>query len=501
MFNIQDRLENFNLLYNHDPDIDYLKSSSINDIVNRALADLYLSQPINPINFLGNWLLTESKASEIKKKIETEKIIKTKITEKQNSKRQKILEIKHQQISNIEKKIEEKKNFLNKIKICNDFENNLNKFSNEIQHFLKLTGVYFCTYDFNRKEIKTEDDESAHLQNTKIIRYIGWCDDHKFLQYKTLELNKGISYDLFKEKEKEKIKPTQENLDEDENIINKEKIQENLNENENTNNYQTFNLNHILVEEVVRNPKIKYFREPRLGSFIVVDISFNSCLSNVSLNSALENIINYNTKLKDYEKRKTEFYIKKEEKEGAENLGKDNSEAINHQVHDDQHNNPLTGRSAENLDTTFPEEVIELQEYLTVEKKFILCLDTLGQDRIFTDEEKSFIFEIASCIKNSWENLEKNLLLKDRDLRLNQLEKEIMFNDPNYVEKYEGDLELYLKDFFLQEEFLELEENSVKKQKLTEINKVRYLLINIKQDEVLIELFKFIGEYEVKIMD
>jgi len=54
----------------------------------------------------------------------------------------------------------------------------------------------------------------------------------------------------------------------------------------------------------------------------------------------------------------------------------------------------------------------------------ILCLDTLGQDRLFSFEEQHYIFQVAKTLSKSWEELEKNLLLKSRDIRLEMSKKE-----------------------------------------------------------------------------
>ncbi len=51
------------------PDISYLKNSELGSVVNRGLAELYKTQPKNPITFFANWLLNESRSVEIKNKV------------------------------------------------------------------------------------------------------------------------------------------------------------------------------------------------------------------------------------------------------------------------------------------------------------------------------------------------------------------------------------------------------------------------------------------------
>lgn len=66
---ILERLEGFKLESNDHNDIEYLKSAQIGGIVNRGLAELYKIQPKNPVTFLANWLLNESRSTDIKQKV------------------------------------------------------------------------------------------------------------------------------------------------------------------------------------------------------------------------------------------------------------------------------------------------------------------------------------------------------------------------------------------------------------------------------------------------
>lgn len=44
---------------------------------------------------------------------------------------------------------------------------------------------------------------------------------------------------------------------------------------------------HIFIPEVVREKNIKYFKVPKLGSYLAVKLSFNSCLSEEALEAAI----------------------------------------------------------------------------------------------------------------------------------------------------------------------------------------------------------------------
>ncbi len=66
-----EKLESTKLTAEDHPDVELLKNSELGGVVNRGLAELYKIQPKNPITFLANWLLNESRSKEIKKKVLT----------------------------------------------------------------------------------------------------------------------------------------------------------------------------------------------------------------------------------------------------------------------------------------------------------------------------------------------------------------------------------------------------------------------------------------------
>ncbi len=67
---------------------------------------------------------------------------------------------------------------------------------------------------------------------------------------------------------------------------------------------------------------------------------------------------------------------------------------------------------------------------MTKPRKFVVCLDTLGQDRTFTDEQRRFALETVKNFAAIWERREGENLTKDRNLRLQMSEI-----DKEYVEQ------------------------------------------------------------------
>ena len=60
-------------------------------------------------------------------------------------------------------------------------------------------------------------------------------------------------------------------------------------------------------------------------------------------------------------------------------------------------------------------ETITLPPIKTEDKKYVVCLDTMGQDRVFTATERKFILETIHKFRCNWEEFEKRKLAVDRD--------------------------------------------------------------------------------------
>jgi hypothetical protein len=105
--------------------------------------------------------------------------------------------------------------------------------------------------------------------------------------------------------------------------------------------------------------------------------------------------------------------------------------------------------------TEWTEEEVKLVEYDKEETKIFLCLDTLGQDRVFSKDEILFIKKIGNTIKNSMEKLEQNLLEKDRDIRIKflELESKIKAQEKFSDEKGEELINVTINQYYASEEY------------------------------------------------
>lgn len=116
---------------------------------------------------------------------------------------------------------------------------------------------------------------------------------------------------------------------------------------------------HCFIPEVVRNPKIHYFKVPRLGSYLAVEVKYNSCLNEEAFDKAFEDFIDCETKREELEREKQEYEDKIAEEKERE--GEDYKEPDEPKVWSDLQEKP----------------------YETHEKKYVVCLDTMGQSKAF----------------------------------------------------------------------------------------------------------------------
>lgn len=165
-----------------------------------------------------------------------------------------------------------------------------------------------------------------------------------------------------------------------------------------------------------------YYKVPRLGSYMAVTLEYNSCLSQKALDQSIIDYQNYLKSVDELEKAKKEWDEENERiREEKEKLGE-----------------PFIPE-----ERTWPN--ISEKPYLTKVRKYVVCLDTLGQDRELTDEQRKFVLETVMNYSDIWERREIENLTRDRNLRLQMtdLDKEYLENLNNKLQEEEED---YIKD-------------------------------------------------------
>ena len=498
------------------PEIKFLQESDIILTINRGFTELYRTKPKNPTLFLSKWLSRESLSKELAQTYKDNKIRRENLEIKyyQQNKQKYLLEQRKKQ--KIKERKEDEDNLIREINTCTDFWLGFNHICERLKVLTKSTGCYIGIYDQKRRPVKEDDDIDGHLDpsGTKVLRYISWNDDHNFLEGKCLEPNEGVTFDLITSKISSNIQDNQQEKNEEQK---KEEKKE-----ENKNNIEE-NIKTLMIEDVVNDNRIKFFREPRLGCYFALDLTYKTSLSYNSLLSAIQCTKNYETAKEEQETRKKEWSEKQEEirtqikelkeakikEEEAKKIAEENEikakltadmaaendpNKLQEEKKEGNGQSPNTQvavfskkdniqdlvESIENLEkqlTEWQEEPVKLQEYEKEEKNIYMCLDTLGQDRIFSEEEINYIKKVGINIRESLEKLEQNLLEKDRDIRIKFLDNETnLKKDEKYSdEKFEESTSNYIAQYFSSEKF-KLKNITEEKEKSIEgdLEKLRY---------------------------
>ena len=421
-------------------EIEFLDDSNLTKIVNKGLAELYRLKPENPITFLANFLLNEDHAKVLLNRISQSKELKKETEEKMQKEEEYMTQLTEETNKREEEKNEIKKKLRDTIINCEDFEEGLNDICEQLKNIIGATGVYISIYDLKRKEVNSlDEDENAHIdpENINVLRYIHWNNDHDFLHGKILEPKQGVTYSLFmdvsgdEEGEEGEEAPPEKNEGEEGEEGEVDDKKEDV-------------IKSIEIQDVVMDNKIKFFREPRLGSYLAYNISYQSSLSYKSLLSAINNLNDYNTKNEEYEKLKAE-------KEEQEKLNKENKEE-NEEEEEEEEKKENEGEEGEEEEG---EKLIKpiLEDFEKEGKTLIISMDTLGQDRTFSESEKEFANEIAKLIRDSIQLREKTLLEKDRDLRNDYMKIEKPLVEDWTPEKIEAEADNGMKDYLASEEF------------------------------------------------
>ena len=246
----------------------------------------------------------------------------------------------------------------------------------ELPEFLenigKFTGVYIGELNHPNKEVTEADtDPNAHLQvdQPKLINYIGSSKSHKSLMIgKSLALEKGVTAEVFT--------LAQEEVEGEEK---KKKF--------------------VYVPDVIKNEKVHFFRIPKLGAYIAIPLIYKSYLYESTFDKALE-------ERKKYLHQKDEF--DKEKATHLEEIEKELEEAkIKLHAHQEKNETELVAQVEEEIKEIelrkADKEKTEMEyvepEMETKKKEFVVCADTLGQDREITEKEQQLLRDFINKFK------------------------------------------------------------------------------------------------------
>ena len=288
------------------------------------------------------------------------------------------------------KKMEEEKlqaenqSFWGKLADSDDLNDNLTELCNYLHKNMGATGVYISKLEPKMKPIADDAGENDHIDEEapQVLKFKHANTDHqKLMVGAVLNPNQGISHQLFQPANEEEEAPAEEE-DEDKP---KEKDTDDI--------LKTYP--HKYVSHVVRQKDIHFWRVPRLGAFMAIPLIYKSCLSEEALDAAITNWSEVSKQIEAQETKKAEW--------------EDEQAQIKEQK-------LAAGEEYEKPEEPWQE--IQADPFKSVEKKFVICIDTLGQDNELTDEQKRFALKTAQDFKNAWEKFENDKIISDRDKRI-----------------------------------------------------------------------------------
>ena len=140
-----------------------------------------------------------------------------------------------------------------------------------------------------------------------------------------------------------------------------------------------------------------FTRVPRLGSYMAIPLIYKSCLFDEALEESVKDFA-------EVAGKKGEQDVQKEAWENQQEVVRQEALAAGNEFEPEQ----------KEWDT------LDFAPYKTEDKKYVVCLDTMGQDREFTDDEKRFALNTVKEYIQIWEQEERDALTADRDRRVEQ---------------------------------------------------------------------------------
>lgn len=336
------------------PDVTYIKNEDVGIVVAKALAVLYKVKPNNPCDYMARWMLNYAQVQKEKdsqeRKNEAIKDLKEKGAQaEKNLKIEKESKRKEEENEKLKHTL-----FKKKIERSDDLADNLQDLANYLKNSTQATGVYIGELIRPKKIIEENDLDDAHIDNEaeEIIKYIHTTENHEFLLKEVLKKNQGLTHDVFIPlEEPADDKPVEEMTPEE--LANRNKFLELKAKPKNIN-----------VKEVVRESRMHYFRVPKLGSYLAVELKYDHCTNESSFDAAFreynqtqERILDQKIERQEWEKEQEE--IKRQKEEDGEQFYPEEKEW----------------------------ELIEEAPYKSETKRYVVSLDTMGQDRPLTDEQ------------------------------------------------------------------------------------------------------------------
>lgn len=168
-----------------------------------------------------------------------------------------------------------------------------------LKEFTGATAVYLGKLEAPKKSVTDNDDDHAHLNEDaeKEIKFLNATEGHDYLVDKTMTRDQGLTFDVFNGPadtgEEEVVADAA--VEEGEEDEDKPKVEKAAPEKL---------PHHIFVKEVVREPRMLYFKVPRLGCYMAIHLEYDACLTEDAFDDGVKEMQNVHKKRAEQEDEK-----------------------------------------------------------------------------------------------------------------------------------------------------------------------------------------------------
>jgi hypothetical protein len=378
--------------YSNKDSLEWLKSSQVTPVLSLALGELFLAKPQNQLFFLGNWLVNYSKSLQ-NLNIEAEKSATRETLQEQFMKSLEFQKEQEEHLKEEGEKLKKREEDLKK-EICAipDIYDVLGKVADHLKEFSFAASAYVGLLEKLKRPVSDLDDEKAHIDEEApfVLRYVTASKGSEKMIGQILKEEEGqATWSIWKEDEEE------ENPD-DEEAQNKRP-----------------RLKIVYVEDVVNDPRIKFFDVPKLGAYLAAPVTYASCLFESSFDAGVEDALECRKKRIAQEEEKQKYEAAKTEDEEPRVF-----------------------------------EEIKEEKLKTFDIKLVLALDTLGLDKPIKEDQREYIIDWALLLKQQLERSEEESLKRDilDYLQLKDLDNQRFHDKSNSQKKSRKPIRLQQKN-------------------------------------------------------
>mmetsp|Transcript_30134 Transcript_30134/g.42025 ORF Transcript_30134/g.42025 Transcript_30134/m.42025 type:complete len:637 (-) Transcript_30134:241-2151(-) len=411
-------------------DAEYLKAN-VGDVLANGLTAVVLNQPEDSVDYLARWLLKyvdNTKAEEeLKLQLAKQAEIDKKADEESEATRLKA----EKEASEAAKSTAQRKKDLEEfLSTATTFDG---LYSGFVQHLKDITDCTGCYMGLKEKGVipaepvqQEEGDEGdAPAASDLSLQYIAASDDHKFLIGQRLKGSQGITFDVFKDQAPGGA--GEGGGDEgDEGDAPEKKAEE-----------EDTGPNTIITPNVLMgdgSKGIHFWKLPQLGSYMTMRLSYDACLTETTLDEAIEKEAQLlEQKAAEEEAAASaaaaaggdEGDAPTEEAAGDEGDEKkaEGEEKKEEEPEKEETEEEKAAREAAEAEAKAAAEELYLINHLPkTSLDYAICLDTLGKSRRFSDEEVAYVKGMVSMLNEAVLRIDRTLFKEERARRANLVE-------------------------------------------------------------------------------